>query len=150
MPRLGRFLWGDWLQLEASPQLELAKASPSITAAYCCPHGRHQRRVQADSSGLRWTITDHCSGFRDRLFLRWRLCPADWQLRIDDASAQLCSSHAQISVECNQPIKRLELVEGWESLFYAQKTPLPVLELEVAAAPTPVLITTHIALPAQP
>jgi hypothetical protein len=150
MPRLGRFLWGDWLQLESPPQVDAAQASPSITAAYRCPHGRHQRRVQADSSGLRWTITDHCSAFRDGLVLRWRLCPTDWQLRIDGASAQLRSSHAQISVECNQPIQRLELQEGWESLFYAMKTPLPVLELEVAAAQTPVLITTHIALPAQP
>ena len=33
MPRLGRFLWGDWLQLEAPPQLETS----SITAAYRCP-----------------------------------------------------------------------------------------------------------------
>jgi hypothetical protein len=150
MPRLGRFLWGDWLQLEAQPQVESGKAGQSITAAYRCPHGRHQRRVQADPSGLSWSITDHCSVFRDRLVLRWRLCPADWQLRIDGASVQLCSSHAQISVECNQPIQRLELVEGWESLFYAQKTPLPVLEFEVAATSSPVLITTHIVLPAQP
>jgi hypothetical protein len=151
MPRLGRFLWGDWLQLEAPPQVDAAQASPSITAAYRCTHGRHQRCVQADSTGLSWTITDNCSAFRDRLLLRWRLCPADWHLRIAGTSAQLCSSHAQISLECNQPIQRLELVEGGESLFYAQKTPLPVLELEVAAAAsTPVLITTHIALPAQP
>jgi hypothetical protein len=150
MPRLGRFLWGNWLHLEAPPQLELSKASSSITAAYRCPHGRHQRRLQADSSGLSWTITDNCFSFRHRLVLRWRLCPADWELLMEGASAQLCSSHAQISVECNQRIQRLELVEGWESLFYALKTPLPVLELEVAAAPTPVLITTHIALPAQP
>jgi hypothetical protein len=150
MPRLGRFLWGDWLQLESPPQVDAAQASPSITAAYLCPHGRHQRRLQADSSGLSWTITDHCSAFRDRLVLRWRLCPADWHLLMEGASAQLRSSHAQISVECNQPIQRLELVEGSESLLYAQKTPLPVLELEVAAALTPVVITTHIALPAQP
>ncbi len=150
MARLGRFLWGDWLQLEGPPQVESGKAGPSITAAYRCPHGRHQRRVEADPSGLCWTITDHCAAFRDRLVLRWRLCPADWQLRIDGVSAQLCSPHAQISVECNQPIHRMELVEGWESLFYAQKTPLPVLELAVAASPIPVLITTHIALPANP
>ena len=150
MLRLGRFLWGNWLQLESPPQVETGKASSSITAAYRCPHGRHQRRVEADSSRLRWTITDHCSAFRYRLVLRWRLCPTDWQLRIEGASAQLCSSQAHISVECNQPIQRLELVEGWESLFYAQKTPLQVLELEVIAAPTPVLITTHIALPAHP
>ncbi len=150
MPRLGRFLWGDWLQLEAPPQLESGKTAPSITAAYRCPHGRHQRRVQSDSSGLRWTITDHCSSFRDRLVLRWRVCPSDWQLWIKGALVQLCSTHAEISVECNHPIQRLELVQGWESLFYAQKTPLPVLELEVAAAPIPVLITTQIALPAKP
>jgi hypothetical protein len=150
MLRLGRFLWGDWLQLEAPPQVESARDSPSITAAYRCPHGRHQRRVQADSSGLSWTITDHCSSFRDRLVLRWRLCPAYWELLIEGASAQLRSSYAQISVECNQPIQRLELVEGCESLFYAQKSSLPVLELEVAAALTPVVITTHIALSAQP
>lgn len=149
MPRLGRFLWGDWLQLEAPPQLESAQASSSITAVYRCPHGRHQRRVQADPSGLSWTITDHCSSFRHRLVLRWRLCPADWQLLMEGASSQLRSSHAQISVECNQPIQRLELVEGWESLLYAQKTPLPVLELELDAASSPVLITTHIALSAQ-
>jgi hypothetical protein len=148
MPRLGRFLWGNWLQLEAPPQLGAAQASPSITAAYRGPHGRHQRRVQANSSGLSWTITDQCSSFRHRLLLRWRLCPADWQLRIADASAHLRSSHAQISVECNQPIQRLQLVEGGESLFYAQKTPLPVLEVELAAVSSPVLITTHIALAA--
>ena len=150
MPRLGRFLWGDWLQLEETPRIESCKDAPSITAAYRCPHGRHQRRVQSDSSGLSWTITDHCSSFRDRLVLRWRLCPSDWQLRIEGALVQLCSTRAQISVECNQLIQRLELVEGWESLLYAQKTPLPVLELEVAAAPTPVLVTTRIALLAQP
>jgi hypothetical protein len=150
MPRLGRFLWGDWLRLEAPPQVDVAQAGPSITAAYRCPHGRHQRRVQADPSGLRWTITDHCSAFCHRLVLRWRLCPADWHLLMGGASAQIRSSHAQISVKCNQPIQRLELVEGWESLLYAQKTSLPVLELEVTAALTPVVITTHIALPAQP
>ena len=150
MPRLGRFLWGDWLELESPPQVVSSKASPSITAAYRCPRGRHQRRVQADSNGKRWSITDHCSGFRHLLVLRWRLCPADWQLKIDGALAQLVSSQAQISVECNQPMQRLELLEDWESLFYTQKTPLPVLEIKVAASPTPVLITTCISLGALP
>ena len=146
MPRLGRFLWGDWLQLEAPPLKASGKGSTSITAAYRCPHGRHQRCVQADSSGLIWTITDHCSSYRHRLLLRWRLCPAAWQLQTDGASAQLSSSQAQISLECNHPIQRLELVDGRESLMYARKTPLPVLELEVAATQFPVLINTIFAL----
>ncbi|MDA7676994.1 heparinase II/III family protein [bacterium] len=146
MPRLGRFLWGDWLQLETPAHLELAKNKLSITAAYRCPNGRHQRRVQTSSTGLNWTITDLCSLFHNRLVLRWRLCPSPWQLVIESSSAQLNGPLAQITVECNLPIQRLELVEGWESLLYAQKTSIPVLELELAAASIPVLVTTHISL----
>ena len=71
MPRLGRFLWGDWLQLEAPPDVE----SNSVTTAYRCSHGRHQREVRVDESGHRWTITDTSPDFRSHLLLRWRLCP---------------------------------------------------------------------------
>ncbi|QNI57189.1 heparinase II/III-like family protein [Synechococcus sp. BIOS-U3-1] len=150
MPRLGRFLWGDWLQLVDPPLVESGKACSSITAAYRSPHGRHKRQVQVDPSGLGWIITDHCSSFRHRLLLRWRLCPADWQLLTEGATAQLFSSRAQISLETNFPIQRLEVVEGWESLLYAQKTTLPVLEIEVAASSSPALIITNIALPVPP
>ena len=71
MPRLGRFLWGDWLQLEAPPQLKFS----SIAAACCSPQGRHQREVQVDAFFNRWTIIDECSGFQNQALLRWRLCP---------------------------------------------------------------------------
>ena len=150
MPRLGRFLWGDWLNLEAPPQLKSGKAGLSITAAYSCPHGRHQRQVQVEKSGREWTITDRCSSFRHFVILRWRLCPIDWQLSMKGVSAQLCSSLAKISVECNQPIQRLEIVEGWESLFYSKKTTLPVLEVEVPAGPMHAVVTTRISLMVQP
>ena len=136
MPRLGRFLWGDWLQLEATPQLE----PNSITAAYRCPQGRHQRQVRMDASGNRSTITDTCSGFQHQALLRWRLCPGEW--RLDGCS--LSSSLATLQIHCNQPITCLELVSGWESRHYGAKTPLPVLEVSVAQAPA--VINTIITL----
>jgi hypothetical protein len=136
MPRLGRFLWGDWLQLEAPPQLEPS----SITAAYRCPLGRHQRQVRMDATGHRWTITDTCSGFQHEALLRWRLCPGQW--RLDGCS--LIGPLATLQIHCDQPITRLELVSGWESRHYGAKTPLPVLEVSVAKAPA--TLTTSIQL----
>jgi hypothetical protein len=138
MPRLGRFLWGDWLQLEAPPQLE----ATAITAAYRCPYGRHQRQVQVDASGNRWTITDTCSGFQSQALLRWRLCPGEWRLE----GTSLIGSMAILLIHCDQPITSLELVFGWESRYYSAKTPLPVLEVSVAEAPA--TLTTSIQLSA--
>ena len=138
MPRLGRFLWGDWLQLEAPPQLQPS----SITAAYRCPLGRHQRRVQVDASGYRWTITDTCSGFKSQAVLRWHLCPGEWRLEGPSVIGPL----ATLQIHCDQPITRLELVTGWESRHYGAKTPLPVLEVGVAQAPA--TLTTSIQLSA--
>lgn len=146
MPRLGRFLWGDWLQQEHSPLLKPGNApsfSPdgsSITAAYHGPHGRHQRQVQVAASGNCWIITDNCSGFQQEMLLRWRLCPGDW--RLDGAA--LMGSAATLTIRADQPIARLELVMGWESLHYGSKTPLPVLEVSVTQAS--VTITTSIQL----
>ena len=136
MTRLGRFLWGDWLQLEASPQLELS----SIAATYRSPQARHKRRVQVDDSGLCWTITDICSGFQSRALLRWRLCPGEW--RLNDSS--LIGAMAKIRIHCNQPIAHMDLIMGWESRLYGAKTPLPVLEVSVANAPA--IFTTSIQL----
>ena len=138
MPRLGRFLWGDWLQQEAPPQVEAS----SVTAAYRCPYGRHQREVQVDDGGHRWTITDICSGFQHQALLRWRLCPGEWLL---DGSS-LIGPMVRLQIHCDQPITRLELVLGWESRYYGAKVKLPVLEVIVAQAPA--ILTTSIQLSA--
>jgi hypothetical protein len=122
--------------------LEPPPHSASITAAYRCPHGRHQRQVHVDGTGHRWTIIDTCSGFQQQSLLRWRLCPGDW--RLDGNS--LIGKIATLKISCNQPITRIELVAGWESRYYGAKTPLPVLEVCVAKAPA--IFTTFIRLSA--
>ena len=138
MPRLGRFLWGDWLQLETPPHLK----ADSITAAFRSPHGRHQRHVQVDDDGLRWTITDTCSDFTCHSLLRWRLCPGEWQL----CGFSLIGPMVTLQIHCDQPITRIELVSGWESRHYGLKTKLPMLEVIVSQAPA--IFTTSIQLSA--
>jgi len=136
MPRIGRFLFGDWLQLEGPARLE----PHSVTAAYSCPHGRHQRQVQVDVTGYRWIITDICSGFQHNAILRWRLCPGDWCLE----GFSLISPLATLQIHCDQPITRLELVSGWESRHYGAKTPLQVLEVCVEQAPATFITSIQI------
>ena len=143
MPRLGRFLWGNWLQLEAPPQLELTQTSSSITSAYLCPHGRHQRRVEVDVAGHQWRVHDILSGFQSRAVLFWRLAPSDWSLQ----GTELISSIARLSIYNDDPIERLELVKGYEARFYGTKSYLPVLEIEVKPKEVPIAITTEIYLP---
>ena len=140
MPRLGRFLWGDWLQLEAPPLAKRSSEGSSISAVYRSPHGRHERQVQVDSSGTRWTISDSCSGFQQQMLMRWRLSPGDWRLE----GPSLIGSAATLKITSDQQIARLELVMGWESSHYGSKTPLPVLEVSVTQAP--VNLTTSIEL----
>jgi hypothetical protein len=42
------------------------------------------------------------------------------------------SEGQRLRVSADVPVTRCELVEGWESLYYLEKTAIPVLELEVA------------------
>ena len=142
MPRLGRFLWGDWLQLKELPQLKLTDKNLSIAAAYCCHHGCHERLVEFDMSTNIWRVQDTLSSYQNRAVLFWRLAPSDWKLH----GSVLLSSLAKLSVRCNSPIQRLELVTGFESRFYSRKTTLPVLEIEVASSKSLVVITTEIQL----
>ncbi len=136
MPRLGRFLWGDWLKLEAPPQLE----AQSLTAAYLCPQGRHQRQVRVDVDGYHWIIIDKCTGFRHQVLLRWRLCPGDWKLE----GCSLIGPLATLHIQCDKSISSLKLMSGWESRHYGSKTTLPVLEICIAQAPA--TLTTSIQL----
>lgn len=126
MPRLSRFLFGDWLRTETRSNIESQLGSQSFSAAYRDRFGaRHARRASLDSRSLR--VVDHISGFRTKAVLRWRLVPGNW--RLHDNAAR----HARyaLTVCCSVPIKRMQLASGWESRLYLKRDPVPVLEVEV-------------------
>ncbi|MNZ11429.1 Heparinase II/III-like protein [compost metagenome] len=129
MPRLSRFLFGDWLSTSNLEPLIEGSGGVSCAAGYRDGSGAaHTRHVCLGANSLQ--VRDQISGFAGKAVLRWRLAPGDWLL--DGNSA--VNGAQRLSVTGNIPIVRCELVEGWESRYYLEKTPVPVLEVEVADA----------------
>jgi len=91
--------------------------------------------VQLEDSVLR--VRDCVQGFTQSAVLRWRLSPGDWLLQdVPHGHAEHTKSLRNnqghtLTVTADVPMARFEIVEGWESLHYLEKTPVPVLELEV-------------------
>lgn len=141
MPKLSRFLYGEWLKpksVRVSDETNII----SCEAGYKDWQGvSHQRRLSLKGRTL--TVVDTCAGFTKNAVLRWRLINADWQ--VNDSS--IASDAASITISSDQTPLRLELVTGYESRYYLQKTELPVLELDFGPCDNSVLtIMTEISL----
>lgn len=131
MPRLSRFLFGDWLK---TCEHEPAAADGDVRtygAAYRDRQGAyHRRRLMMTFEALR--IEDRIEGFARKAVLRWRLEPGDWKV---DGDCVRNGAHV-LRVQADVPLVRFELTTGWESRYYLVKTELPVLEVEVDRAGT--------------
>lgn len=126
MPRLSRFLFGDWLKTSTLQPLQEQNGSISFAAGYRDGHETsHRREVHLNAGSLR--VIDQVAGFQRKAVLRWRLEPGQW--RIDGKS--LSNGEHELQVLATMPIVRFELMDGWESRYYLEKTEVPVLEIEV-------------------
>lgn len=126
MPRIGRFLRAEWLSIHDIQPVRASGETVTAAAAYRDWKGaRHHRSVTVNAAGLQ--VHDQVSGFAESAVLRWRLRPGEWF----SSGNGVESEGAVIRVMADVPIERCELVEGWESRYYMQKTALPVLEVEV-------------------
>lgn len=129
MPRLGRFLFGDWLRLASGPVLEERPDRQDFGAGYRHPAGaRHARRVSLRAGTLE--VCDTISGFRTRAVVRWRLMPGAWRVEASGISL----GQLRLTVQSEGGRAEIRLVEGWEARCYGRKTRLPVLEIELAHA----------------
>jgi hypothetical protein len=137
MPRLGRFLWGDWLRPAVVSAIEQGAGAVTVSAAYADGRGAsHRRRVELHDAMLR--VTDDVAGFAKRATMRWRLRPGAWSVSDNGATDGL----DRIAVTGTSPLARVELVTGWESLFYGRRTEVPVMEVEIAQPGT--LVTEYV------
>lgn len=143
MPRLSRFLLGDWLTTERLQPMQDDGQTTQFAACYRDSKGvRHQRQVSLQVATL--LVKDDVQGFAHNAVLRWRLIPGDWQLEqtLNGPSLTLgAAAVVTLRVSASVPITRCELVQGWESRHYLEKTPLPVLEVEVKQSGT---LTTEV------
>ncbi len=126
MPRLTRFLFGRWLKTHAvDPLCEDAQAVHFGAGYRDGRRAHHHRRIRLDATHLQ--VIDAVAGFGQKAVLRWRLTPGHWRLE----GQRLTNGSHVLSVQASMPVVRCELLQGWESRHYLEKTPLPVLEIEV-------------------
>lgn len=123
MPRLARFLFGSWLTCR---EFSFDGPGRSATAAYSDHAGAyHRRTVTLRQTGCE--ILDTVRGFSRHAVLRWRLAPGEWSLDGHRLTGHAIAMHVDSDVK----ICRSELVQGWQSLHYAERTPIPVWEIEI-------------------
>ena len=143
MPRLSRFLFGDWLKADSVQSVPGSAQTKQFSACYQAERGvRHHRAVSLSSGRLQ--VVDQVRGFTFKAVLRWRLQPGDWRLVPSPQGLKLVlGSEGVVSlfVSATVPVLRFELVQGWESRHYLEKTSLPVLEVEVQQSGT---LTTEV------
>lgn len=126
MPRLGRFLFGDWLKMDEVGELAEEEGGMKWSGAYRDRHGcRHRRTIEAVEQ--KWRVVDEISGFSDMAVLRWRLLPGEWRLTENGCEGL----GFKLTICPNGTARRMELLQGWESRQYLKKTELPVFEVEV-------------------
>ena len=136
MPRLSRFLFGDWLKTSDLEDVQEEDGKTNFGAGYVCHKGTaHHRKISFSPNSL--TVVDEVKGFNKKAELRWRLAPGEWELVEEGGSVKTRSQDFPgfvLSVSSDEPYVRCALKEGWESLHYFEKTPLPVLEIETAVS----------------
>lgn len=138
MPVISRFLRGAWLNATDVFFSAGAGNDPGAGAQYKDWLGcRHGRSVQLGSR--RVLVEDRISGFSNQAVLRWRLQPDQWSI----SGSLVSNQEFELKITADVEIKRMEIVEGWQSQYYMKKTPVPVLEVEVNG---PGKITTEITI----
>lgn len=126
MPRLGRFLFGKWIKSTSIGDLTETDGVKTWSGSYRDGDGCFHRREVSCKDDV-WEINDEVSGYKNSAVMRWRLNSNEWRVQ-----GNCCiSGIGVITVDANVPIKRFEMVEGFESCRYFEMSKIPVLEIEL-------------------
>jgi hypothetical protein len=131
MPRVGRFLFGDWLSARKVIPVHKVKNVLAASAGYTNHFGAwHDRSVELSSGVLK--CTDEVGGRARSGTLRWRLAKGNWE----KSGQSLRLGEIQIEIFSSSKILHFELVDGLESTHYQLKESTPVLEVRFALPAT--------------
>lgn len=134
MPRLGRFLFGDWLKAETVEPVLDDGVKAIAAAAYTDARGaRHHRAITLNAVSL--ICRDTISGKFEAACLRWRLAPGEWHIEGDIVRNGTCS----VAIEIDGVPISPTLGTTMESRYYQQKTEIP--EISVKASRPGILVT---------
>jgi hypothetical protein len=126
MPKLSRFLYGNWLNSNSNVVSITSASEQKIVADYKDSwQAIHKRNITLNNDEL--IVEDEVSGFKNKALLRWRLKPDNWSIEGNVIS----NGKIQITIESDVAIKRFEMLKGWESRYYLDRTELAVIEVEI-------------------
>jgi len=107
------------------------KDSVSISAGYVdYRKARHDREITLRDESV--IIVDRVSGFNSKAILRWRLNSTNWSIQKTNGYVIVSDGKNMLCVTSNVAMVRAELVSGWKSLFYMQRSKIDVLEIEIS------------------
>ncbi len=125
MLKLSRFLYGNWCDISVLSDIQVKNGVTSLSAAYRIDDKiQHSRGIILAETEL--IVTDTLEGFSENAILRWRLKPDNYLIK----NNAITSENLKISVIANMNMARIEIVKGYESRYYMQKSEIPVLEIE--------------------
>lgn len=124
MPRLSRFLWGDWLRPLAPPRLQVERGISQVSSEYSDRKQRKHSRTAMLQVG-KLEVIDIISGLFDRATLRWHLVPGPWKQT--GAGIFVCNG-ITVSVS-GEALLSLRIVPTLEALHYGQTSAVPCLEV---------------------
>lgn len=121
MPRLGRFLFGNWVDADLVETVHQCGKNVTAAAGYTDPEGaRHHRQITLDSNSM--VCRDTISGPFRRACLRWRLAPGPW-----DFDGQILRTEGQsLSIEIDGSPVIPTLTTTIESRHYQHQSEIPV------------------------
>jgi hypothetical protein len=126
MPRLGRFLFGDWLKAATVEPVLDDGVKASAAAAYTDARGaRHHRAITLNAVSL--ICRDTISGKFEAACLRWRLAPGEWHIEGDIVR----NGNYSIAIEFDGMPIPPTLGTTVESRYYLQKTEIPEISFKV-------------------
>ena len=127
MPRMSKFLFGSWIKLNQLEPLVIKNDIITYSGEYIdYKDCYHRRTIHFTKDSFR--VIDHFNGHINKAILRWRLIPGDWEL----SGNIIKSEFGKLTIESNNEAKKIELISGFESHYYLNKTEIPVLEIEFA------------------
>jgi hypothetical protein len=122
MPKLSRFLFGNWLK---PLDIYFNGKDNFVSSGYKDQNeNTHTRKVREIEKG--WQIIDDINGEFKSAILRWILKPGNWEVK----NKSISSENTTIEFQSNQTFE-LQLNESFESLHYMEKTIVPVLEIDL-------------------
>ncbi len=130
MPKISRFLFGSWLRPSSISEVVDSRNGSRCSAGYIDLMGcKHEREVFLKDGSI--IVFDNISGIINKATLRWRLAHYDWEISQTDNSVEIVSGDHSLAVSSKNGLVKGKLVDGWKSLFYTDKQPISVLEVEI-------------------